>query len=708
MGTWGRFLARVGEGRVISAIGGVYVLLASGWAVVHFDRGVPVLSLLIVSAMIAVPGSLLVYGGYYLSDTDLDPDLYPGVVGWCLLGFTTMGALLMLYHLQPASELMTPVASSPILTALGAVSGLAVGIYDGQAKMRSRQLDSRSEELRDAQDELAEAVDRLELSNERLERHTEYTEHVLDGIDDIFYVIDADGEVQRWNDSLRRVTGFADEQIESMAVTEFFADDQADRIADAIEKGFETGSTQLQVDLRSVDGETTPYEFAASTLENPDSETVLAGIGRDVSARVERERELERRARQQQVVADLGQTALETNDIDELMADAARQVADALDVTNAKVLDLDASDDELLLRQGVGWDDGIVGTVTVSAVDADSQAAYTLENDRPIVVEDLSADDRFDGPDLLTDHGVQSGVSTVIGPFDEPWGILGAHDTEHRTFSEEDVSFVQSVANILAEAIERRRYQRELEGLVADLEASNERLEQFAYAASHDLQEPLRMVSSYLQLIEDRYADEFDEDGREFLTFAVDGADRMREMIDRLLSYSRVETQGGPMKPVSIREVVADVRANLRVSIEEHDAEIVAEELPTVNGDPNQLRQLFQNLVENAIEYGGEDPPQVRIDAERDGDRWVVRVSDDGIGIDPADQDRVFEVFERGYGHRDTDGTGIGLALCQRIVERHGGRIRIDSESGEGTTFVFSLPAVAAAPTPSIRGGNDE
>ncbi|MBP1988322.1 PAS domain-containing sensor histidine kinase [Halolamina salifodinae] len=708
MGTWTRFLARVGEGRVISAIGGMYVVLVSGWAVDHFSRGVPVVSLLLVSAMIAVPGTLLVSGGSRLSDTDLDPDLYAGVVGWCLLGFATTGALLVLYHLQPASDLMMPIVSSPLLTAFGAVSGLAVGIYDGQAKMRSRELDRRSTELRDAQDELADGVDRLEHSNERLERHTEYTEHVLDGVDDIFYVVGADGDVRRWNDSLRKVTGYADEQIESMTAAEFFAADEADRIADGIEAGFETGSIQIQIDLRSADGETIPYEFAASILEHPGGETVLAGIGRDVSDRIERERELERRARQQQVVADLGQSALETEDIDALMAEAVRAVADALGVTNAEVLDLDAGADELLLRQGVGWDDGIVGTGTVSAVDADSQAAYTLENDCPIVVEELATDDRFDGPELLTDHGLTSGISTVIGPFDEPWGILGAHDTERRTFTEEDVSFVQSVTNILAEVIERRRYQRELEGLVADLEASNERLEQFAYAASHDLQEPLRMVSSYLQLIEARYAEEFDEDGREFLSFAVDGADRMREMIERLLSYSRVETQGSPMKPVSLRDVLADVRADLQVAIREHDAEIVAEELPTVNGDPNQLHQLFQNLLDNAIEYGGEDPPTVRIDAERVDDRWRIRVSDDGIGIDPAEQDRVFEVFERGYGHRETDGAGIGLALCQRIVERHGGQIHVDSESGEWTTFSFSLPAVAEATEPSIRGGYDE
>ncbi|MFD1568743.1 ATP-binding protein, partial [Halolamina litorea] len=563
--------------------------------------------------------------------------------------------------------------------------------------------DSRSQDLRAVQSELADTVDRLDDSNERLKRHTAYTERVLDGIDDIFYVIAADGSVERWNDSLRDVTGYSDERIAEMNGRDFFADEDADQITAAIESGFETGTTQLQLDLQTIDGEGIPYEFAASTLENPNGERVLAGIGRDVSERVARERELERRARQQRVVADLGQSALEADDLDELVADAARQVADALGVTHAEVLDLDGEADELLLRQGVGWDEGAVGATTVSAAGVDSQAAATLAGDTPVVVEGPADRERFEDPSLLSGHGIQSGISTAIGPFDEPWGILGAHDTEQRTFSEEDVSFVQSVANIIAEAIERRRYQRELEELVAELEASNERLEQFAYAASHDLQEPLRMVSSYLQLIERRYGDDLDEEGREFLDFAVDGADRMREMIDRLLSYSRVETDGEPLEPVSLETVLADVRADLQVTITEHDATITVGDLPTVAGDPNQLRQLFQNLLDNAIEYSGEDTPSVRISAERDDDRWIVTVSDDGIGIDPADQERVFEVFERGHCHQETEGTGIGLALCERIVERHGGSISVESAPGDGTTFRFGLRPAAEA-----EGGSDE
>lgn len=244
---------------------------------------------------------------------------------------------------------------------------------------------------------------------------------------------------------------------------------------------------------------------------------------------------------------------------------------------------------------------------------------------------------------------------------------------------------------VVQDITEQREYERQLE-------ESNERLEQFAHAASHDLQEPLRMVSSYLQLVESRYADELDEDGREFIEFAVDGAERMREMIGGLLQYSRVDTRGNPFEAVDLNAVFADVRQDLQVKIKESDAEITAEELPRVYGDGSQLNQVFQNLLDNAIEYNGDEPPRVHVSAERNGDEWVIFVSDEGIGIDPDDQGRVFEVFNSLQGHNEA-GTGIGLALCERIVERHGGDIWIDSEPGEGATFSFTLPALQGGDT---------
>ena len=263
----------------------------------------------------------------------------------------------------------------------------------------------------------------------------------------------------------------------------------------------------------------------------------------------------------------------------------------------------------------------------------------------------------------------------------------------------DDDGNVYAVLAMSQDITERKQYEEKLEQLVADLEESNERLEQFAYAASHDLQEPLRMVSTYLQLIERRYGDELDEEGEEFFEYALDGAERMRSMIDGLLQYSRIETMGGEFEPVDLDVVFDDVCEDLRVTIEDSGAEITADRLPRVNGDENQLRQVFQNLLSNAIKYSGDEPPRVHVSAERNGEEWIVSVADSGIGIEPADQDQIFEVFEGLHGGREYAGTGIGLAVCERIVERHDGDIWVESEPGEGSTFSFTLPAVTDSAT---------
>ncbi|APX97995.1 sensor histidine kinase [Natronorubrum daqingense] len=242
----------------------------------------------------------------------------------------------------------------------------------------------------------------------------------------------------------------------------------------------------------------------------------------------------------------------------------------------------------------------------------------------------------------------------------------------------------------------RRQQSLELRHYITQLKESNKSLEQFAYAASHDLQEPLRMISSYLQLIEQRYGNELDEEVDEFIEFAIDGADRMRGMIDGLLEYSRIDTEGGQLTETDLNDVLEDVRADLQMKINEHEATITSDSLPRVEGDPDQLRQLFQNLLSNAIEYSGDDQPTVAVEAERSGAEWQISVIDDGIGIDPDDQERIFEVFQRLHSHDEYEGTGIGLALCKRIVERHGGRIWVESEPGDGSTFTFTLPAIDA------------
>ena len=238
---------------------------------------------------------------------------------------------------------------------------------------------------------------------------------------------------------------------------------------------------------------------------------------------------------------------------------------------------------------------------------------------------------------------------------------------------------------------ERRRAEQELA-------RSNAELEQFAYVASHDLQEPLRMVASFTQLLAKRYRGQLDADADEFIGFAVDGATRMQRLLNDLLAYSRVGTRRKPFAMIACDSVLRDALANLKPAIEESGAAITHEPLPIVRGDEVQLIQLFQNLIGNAVKFHGQEPLQVHISAKlQDGD-WVFAVRDNGIGIAPEQQERIFLIFQRLHHRSEYPGTGIGLALCHRIVERHGGKIWVESEVGKGATFYFTIKGGKNAP----------
>jgi len=231
----------------------------------------------------------------------------------------------------------------------------------------------------------------------------------------------------------------------------------------------------------------------------------------------------------------------------------------------------------------------------------------------------------------------------------------------------------------------------DLKRMEEDLRRSNAELQEFAYVASHDLQEPLRMVSSYVQLLARRYRDALDDDARTFIDFAVDGARRMQVLINDLLQYSRVGTRGKPFEPTDCEALLEEVLANLEVAIRERDAVVTHDPLPTVMADRGQLARVFQNLIGNALKYN-KGRPQVHVSAEREGRFWRFAVCDNGIGIPPEAQEKIFAVFHRLHGRSEYDGTGMGLAIAKKIVERHGGRLWVESAPGAGSTFYFTIP----------------
>jgi PAS domain S-box-containing protein len=273
--------------------------------------------------------------------------------------------------------------------------------------------------------------------------------------------------------------------------------------------------------------------------------------------------------------------------------------------------------------------------------------------------------------------GSQFPIEIMLSPLESPEGIL--------------------VTAAVRDITTRREAEAQLAQKAEELRRSNEELEQFAYVASHDLQEPLRMVASYTQLLSKRYKGRLDSDADEFIAFAVDGASRMQRLIQDLLAYSRVGKRGGELVDVSSEEALQQAVINLRGAIEESGAQVTHDPLPRVMADDVQLTQLLQNLVGNAIKYQRPGVPLVHISAARDTEgMWLISIQDNGLGIDPKFFERIFGMFQRLHKREEFAGTGMGLAICKKIVERHGGKIWVESQPEAGSTFRFTLAASEA------------
>jgi len=259
---------------------------------------------------------------------------------------------------------------------------------------------------------------------------------------------------------------------------------------------------------------------------------------------------------------------------------------------------------------------------------------------------------------------------------------------------------MQMILLAIEDITERKRVERELKQAeelkqaIEALEVSNKDLEQFAYVASHDLQEPLRMISSFTQLLAKRYRGRLDKEADEFIAYIVAGSRRMQALINDLLTYSRVDTRGNSFGPIDSEAAFDQAIANLRVAIEEGEAVITHDPLPPLIADNSQIVQLFQNLLGNAIKFRGKEPPRIHVSARQENNEWVFSFRDNGIGIAPEYFDRVFVIFQRLHGREEYPGTGTGLAICKRIVERHSGRIWVESELNKGSTFYFAIPSV--------------
>src|SRR6185369_3166129 len=317
----------------------------------------------------------------------------------------------------------------------------------------------------------------------------------------------------------------------------------------------------------------------------------------------------------------------------------------------------------------------------------------------PVWIADVAQETALKRRESAQQAGLRSAFAFPIPVGGEFYGVMEFFGREVRPRDERILEIVRTVGHQVGQFIARKQAEAALQEAndqltvkAQQLSRSNAELEQFAYVASHDLQEPLRMIASYTQLILRRYGDRFDGDAREFMDFIVDGATRMKQLIEDLLAYSRVGTHGKAFRPTDSGAAVQKALANLRAAIESSTGTVTHDPLPTINADEFQLVQLFQNLIGNALKFKGTETPRVHISVNEQADTWTFGVKDNGIGIDGEYFDRIFMVFQRLHSRTDYPGTGIGLAICKKVVDRHGGRLWIESGVGSGSTFWFTVP----------------
>lgn len=509
------------------------------------------------------------------------------------------------------------------------------------------------------------------------------------------------------NPAYAELLGYTPEEMLKLTLYNIVADnrDNLERVVQHIrDEGYHLLGERQH---RCQDGSLVEVEVSANLITYGGRDAMCALV-RDISERKRTEDTLRRYSERLQTLHELDRAVLAAQ-LPETIAQAALEhLARQVSFWRASIVlfDLKASMAKVLATHTEGTSKLGQGV----RVPLRAFRVQELKQGKARVVQDLGKMAQSTETDrILHAEGVRSYLNVPLIAQGALIGSLNLGSDAVDAITPDDVKITREIADSLAIAIQQARLHEQVQQHAAELEQqarelarSNAALEQFAYVASHDLQEPLRMVTSYLQLLERRYKGQLDTDADEFIAFAVDGATRMHQLIKDLLAFSRVGTRGAPFEVTDCQAVLKRALDNLHFSILESEATVTHDSMPTVVADPTQLGQLFQNLIGNALKFRGDHPPRIHVGAEyldpgsasesRNGGEWLFSVQDNGIGIEPQYAERIFVIFQRLHTRDDYPGTGIGLALCQRIVERHDGRIWLESEPGQGSTFYFTIP----------------
>ena len=528
----------------------------------------------------------------------------------------------------------------------------------------------------------------------RAEEEQQRLSSIVEFSDDAIIGKTLEGVIVSWNRGAQRVYGYSEEEVVGRSISLLVPPDRPDElreILETIKRGdlvdhFET------VRIRK-DGGLIDISLTVSPLKNSAGDIIGAStIARDITRRKRAEEEQQRLAEENATISEIGRIISSSLDIGEVYEGFAKEMNKLVDFDRISIDTIDHERGLAVVKyiygeEAQGYNPGITFSWQGDRV-------QELSSGNILITED--ADPVSTSLDFLT--GFRSDALVPLISRGRIIGIMVLRSRRAGAYGPRERVLLERLANLIGPAVDNGSLyeeavlaEQELARQAQELSRSNTELEQFAYVASHDLQEPLRMVSSYVQLLSRRYKDKLDSDADDFIGFAVDGAARMQVLINDLLTYSRVGTQGRPFEPTDCNNIIRRVIDDLTGIIGDAGATVVYDDLPTISCDATQMGQLFQNLVANALKFRSEDPPKIRVSAEgRDGE-WVFSVRDNGIGIAPDYFEQIFLIFQRLHNRSEYSGTGIGLAVCKKIVERHGGRIWVDSEHGKGSNFHFTL-----------------
>ncbi len=542
-------------------------------------------------------------------------------------------------HAPVVRELVVPVMRNNLVVAILGVGNKPSEYDAGDAEVVSL-----------LADKAWDIIDRKR-AEEAVMRERDFVKGTTNSLPGLFYLFDETGKFISWNDNFERVSGYSAGEISRMSPLDFFDSPGRELIAERIGECFTAGEAVAEADFISKDGTRTPLFFTGK-LFIFDGIPCLIGMGIDISDRIKAE---------------------------EALRESERRLY--LAIASSPIPIMIHDEEDRVLQLSTGWT---------------KLSGYTLE-DIPTLADwtELAYGERSGTGKKYIDELFS--ISETV--YNGEWQVKAKNgETRVWDFQTTPLGRVSRGSRVLlsmaTDITDRKRAEDERRRFTEELERSNEDLQQFAYVASHDLQEPLRMITSYLQLIARRYKDKLDADADDFIGFAVDGASRLQTLISGLLEFSRVKTHGSTFEQVDVKEVLETILANLKLKIDEFGAGIVYDDMPVISADRSQITRLFQNLVQNAIKFKREGtPPRIRISAEKKGEEHVFCVEDNGIGIEAQYFERIFTIFQRLHTREEFPGTGIGLSICKRIVERHGGRIWVESEYGEGSSFYFSIPA---------------